>query len=159
MEKYLKYLKVLNAKLRNDVDVAEERVRTVRIEANRTAFIYENEKSEMFKNFQLLLKREREYMGMTIKSLQERILALEERNLALEETLEVVFSPLQDQDPKTNSSLPVPHAVAPTPSAETLKTSSGKSAPVAVPSFAMTPKDIKKDKRKHDSMLKSMGHA
>ena len=71
------------AELRNDVDIADEKVRTARIEANRTATMYENEmRSEMFKNNRLLLKRERESFGMTInKSLQERILAHEERNL------------------------------------------------------------------------------
>ena len=88
---------------------------------------------------------------MTIKSLQDRILAqeeinlaLEERNLALEETLEV-FSVSQDQDPKTN---PVTHPLTthavPPPTAHTLKPSSEKSAPVAVPSFATTPEDIEK---------------
>ena len=70
------------AELRNEVDIADEKVRTARIEANRTATMYENEiRSEMFKNNRLLLKRERESFGMTIKSLQERILAHEERNL------------------------------------------------------------------------------
>ena len=61
------------AELRNEVDIADEKVRTARIEANRTATMYENEiRSEMFKNNRLLLKRERESFGMTINKVTPR---------------------------------------------------------------------------------------